>query len=160
MLMFVATLSPSSSAWLLRSSGASPTPAETAACTEPGRSRTPSTCTVPASLLRAPKTVSRISDRPAPTSPASPSTSPGRTLKVTSWNSPRRVRPSTRSSGSASGTVPRGGKTYSIERPVISRMISEVGVSLAGRPVATVRPSLSTVTRSPIVRISSSRCEM
>ena len=57
-------------------------------------------------------------------------------------------------------TFRRGGKTYSIVRPVISRMSSAVGVSLAGRPVATVRPSLSTVTRSPISRISSSRCEM
>ena len=89
-----------------------------------------------------------------------PSTSPGRTLKLTSENSPRRDRPSTRRSGAASGISARGGKTYSIERPVISRMTSVVGVSLAGSPVATVRPSLSTVTRSPIVRISSSRCEM
>ena len=42
----------------------------------------------------------------------------------------------------------------------INRMTSAVGVSFAGSPVATVRPSLSTVTRSPISRISSSRCEM
>ena len=88
MLMFVAMLSPSNSAWRLRSSGASPTPAETAACTDPGRTGTPSTSTDPLSLLRAPKTVSRISERPAPTSPAMPSTSPGRTLKLTSENSP------------------------------------------------------------------------
>ena len=45
-------------------------------------------------------------------------------------------------------------------RPVISVTTSVVGVVRAGRPVATVRPSLSTVTRSPIVRISSSRWEM
>ena len=38
MLMFVAMLSPRTSAWLFRSSGASPTPAETAASTDPGRS--------------------------------------------------------------------------------------------------------------------------
>ncbi len=41
MVMFDVTLSPRSSAWLLRSSGASPTPASTADCTEPGRSRLP-----------------------------------------------------------------------------------------------------------------------
>lgn len=39
-------------------------------------------------------------------------------------------------------------------------MTSAVGVVRAGRSRATVRPSLSTVTRSPISRISSSRCEM
>ena len=54
----------------------------------------------------------------------------------------------------------RGGKTYSIDRPVISLISSEVGVSSTASPVATVLPSLSTVMRSPIWRISSSRWEM
>ena len=58
------------------------------------------------------------------------------------------------------GVVRRSGKTYSIVRPVISVMTSRVGVSRAGSPVATVRPSLRTVIRSPISRISSSRWEM
>jgi hypothetical protein len=35
-----------------------------------------------------------------------------------------------------------------------------VGVVRASSPDATVRPSFSTVTRSPTSRISSSRCEM
>ena len=159
--MLAATESPSRSAWLLRSSGHSPTPARTAAPTDPGRRRRPPTVTVPASARRAPNTVSRISDRPAPTRPASPTTSPARTSKLTPANSPVRVSASTCSTAAApSGTPGRGGNAYSIARPVISRMISAVGVCLAGRPVATVRPSLSTVTRSPMVRISSSRCEM
>ena len=46
------------------------------------------------------------------------------------------------------------------DRPVIRRMSSRVGVSLTGRSVATLVPSLSTVMRSPIWRISSSRWEM
>ena len=118
--------------------------------------------TVPAVALRAPKMVSRISERPEPTSPASPTTSPARTSNETSSNvaaQPEaldlehdRRRPS--------ATGARGGKTYSMSRPVISRISSAVGVSATGRPVATVRPSLSTVIRSPIWRISSSRCEM
>ena len=54
----------------------------------------------------------------------------------------------------------RGGKTYSMDRPVISLINSDVLVVLASRPVATVLPSLSTVIRSPIRLISSSRCEM
>ena len=58
------------------------------------------------------------------------------------------------------GVSGRGGKTYSMERPVISWISFEVGVSATGRPVATVRPSLRTVIRSPISRISSSRWEM
>jgi hypothetical protein len=73
---------------------------------------------------------------------------------------PDRPRPSTASSGSASGTVRRSGNTYSIVRPVIRVMTSRVEVSRAGRPVATVRPSLRTVIRSPIWRISSRRWEM
>ena len=40
------------------------------------------------------------------------------------------------------------------------RPTAEVGVSLTSRPVAMVLPSLRTVMRSPIWRISSSRCEM
>jgi hypothetical protein len=45
-------------------------------------------------------------------------------------------------------------------RPVIRLTSSRVEVSRAGRFTAEVRPSFSTVTRSPISRISSNRCEM
>ena len=58
------------------------------------------------------------------------------------------------------GLFDRSGNTYSIVRPVIRLTRSLVGVVRAGRLAAVVRPSLSTVTRSPISRISSSRCEM
>ena len=54
----------------------------------------------------------------------------------------------------------RVGNTYSIARPVMSLIRSAVDVSEAESPVATVRPSLRTVTRSAIWRISSSRCVM
>ena len=52
------------------------------------------------------------------------------------------------------------GKAYSTLRPDIRRTTSEVGRGRAGSPTATVRPSFSTVTRSPMSRISSSRWEM
>ena len=42
----------------------------------------------------------------------------------------------------------------------LNRITSAVGVFFAGSPVATVCPSLSTVTRSPISRITSRRCGM
>ena len=145
----------------MRSSGARPKPEPTAARTDPLRMVFPSTVTLPADALRAPYTVSRISERPEPTSPASPTISPARTVNVTSVNSPGRDRPSTCSTGSPSVAVSScSGKTNSIDRPVISRISSAVGVSATGRLVATVRPSLRTVTRSPISRISSRRCEM
>lgn len=93
--------------------------------------------------------------------------SPGRTSKSMSANSPRRVSPRTDSSGSmaviesaAGGVFDRGGNTYSIDRPVMRRISSAVGVPRASRPDATLRPSLSTVIRSPMRRISASRCEM
>ncbi len=67
------------------------------------------------------------------------------------------------STGSAAltcGVSGRGGKTYSTLRPVISDTTSLVGVDLAGSPRATALPSFSTVTRSPMRRISSRRWEM
>jgi len=71
------------------------------------------------------------------------------------------LSPSTLSNTSpAGGSGGRGGNTYSMVRPVIRLTSSRVGVSRAGRFAAVVRPSLSTVTRSPMSRISSSRCEM
>ena len=72
-MMFVVTLSPSSSAWLLRSSGASPMPAGHGRLHRAGPQPLAVDLHGAASLLRAPKTVSRISERPAPTSPARPS---------------------------------------------------------------------------------------
>ena len=74
--------------------------------------------------------------RPAPTSPARPTISPGRTSKVTSVELPAPGQVLDRSSGGTrrpAARLERGGKTYSIERPVISRMSSEVGVVLASQ---------------------------
>ena len=99
--MFLYTASSSSSAWLFRSSGASPTPAFTAACTRPGRSSTPSTVTDPVAARRAPYTVSSTSERPEPTSPARPTISPARTVNPIPANSPGRVRSSTSSTTGA-----------------------------------------------------------
>ena len=136
-------------------------PARTAAGTDPLVRVCPSMLTEPVLGRRAPKTVSTISLRPAPTSPASPRISPGRTSKETSANSPGRPMPSTtRSGASDGGGTRRCGKAAEIVRPVIREISSDVGVVRAGRSVATVRPSLSTVSRSPMRRISSSRCEM
>jgi hypothetical protein len=90
-----------------------------------------------------------------------PTISPGCTCNEMSWNSPARLSPVTVSSGSPVGWKSRrGGNTYSIVRPVIRFTNSRVGVVVAGRFTADVRPSRSTVTWSPISRISSNRWEM
>ena len=92
-----------------------------------------------------------------------PTISPAWTCRDTSANSPERVSPVTSSSGGPAGTAAagrRGGKTYSIVRPVMRLTSSLLLVVRAGRSTADVRPSLSTVTRSPISRISSMRWEM
>ena len=138
-------------------------PARTAAGTEPGRSVLPSTGTVPA--VGAARAVDRLEDLRA-----AGADQPGQADDLAGVHGQvdvgelagAQARPRTSSTGSprSRGLAGRGGKTYSMERPVISRISSEVGVSLTSRPVATVLPSLSTVTRSPIWRISSSRCEM
>ena len=76
----------------------------------------------------------------APTSPARPTISPGRTSKATSANSPGRVSPSHRQQRldvRRRRLARRGGKTYSIDRPVIRRITSAVGVARAASPVAT-----------------------
>ena len=103
--------------------------------TEPRRSRLPSTLTVPVAAPAGAVHVSMISERPAPTRPASPTISPACTVRSTPVNTPARREvphlehrraPSARVSG-------RGGKTYSIERPVISLISSAVGVSGDGQ---------------------------
>ena len=107
--------------------------------------------------------VSSTSDRPEPTSPAMPTISPAWTVSETSLNSPAPgSAPSTceQRLAASSARAVRGGKTYSMVRPVIRLTSSRVGVVFASRLAAVVRPSLSTVTRSPISRISSRRWEM
>ena len=91
--------------------------------------------TVPASLLRAPKTVSRISERPGADEPGEPDDLAGPHAEGDVRNSPRRdeALDAQQRLGIRHG-FRRGGKTYSIERPVISRMISAVGRLLGRQP--------------------------
>ena len=70
--------------------------------------------------------------------PASPTTSPARTVKLTSSKTPaqrRGPRPRARP-GRPSGTGRPGGKTFATVRPVMSRISSGVGVSATGSPLA------------------------
>ncbi|CAM5470810.1 hypothetical protein SGRIM128S_03458 [Streptomyces griseomycini] len=86
-----------------------------------------------------------------------PTTSPACTSKLTSWNTPSRVSPSTRSSASpVSGRI--RGYCCSIDRPTMSRTSSSSGVEAGTCP--TLRPSRMTVTRSPRAAISSRWCVM
>src|SRR5690349_17555346 len=92
--------------------------------------------------LRAPYTVSRISERPDPTSPARPTTSPDRTVNETSANSPGRVRPSTSSTTSGRGSAPRGGNMYSIERPTVRAVVIGLPCPVDGNLGSPVRPPI------------------
>ena len=65
-----------------RSSGTYPTPAPTAAAVSPGGSRRPATSTSPCGRGSAPKSALSRLDRPEPTRPARPTTSPGRDRQV------------------------------------------------------------------------------
>ena len=62
--------------------------------------------------------------------------------------------------GRAAGDRDCGREDVRDRRPVMSRISSAVGVSATASPLAIERPSLSTVMRSPIWRISSRRCVM
>ena len=134
-------------------------PLAIASAGEPMRTRLPRTLISPRSAGVSPKIVRASSERPAPTSPDSPTISPARTLRSTSLT-PDAVQPTSRSSStvSPSGTV-RLGNTAASSRPTISWMSCSRLTSAISR-VAIVLPSRSTVTRSAITGSSSSRCEM
>ena len=72
-----------------------------------------------------------ISLRPAPTSPASATISPERTVKDTSWNSPSWVSPSTTSTSSPI-TASCFGNRLLTSRPTICLTIFSTVVSLIG----------------------------
>src|SRR4051794_7765419 len=141
-----------------RSSGTSPTPARIAARGEPGASGLPSTSTWPASGLSMPKIARATSLRPAPTSPARPTISPRRTSKLTSTNTPSRVRRSTLSSG-APISVSSLGKSCDSSRPTMRRTSASLVRSFVA-PSWVTSPSRRTVAVSQISKISSRRCEM
>ena len=108
---------------------------------------------VPDFLVATPKIFSSVSVRPLPSSPASPTISPLRTLKETSFSSEYcAVRLST-SSETSPGLFVFGGNWLVSSRPTIRRMISSIVISLAGL-VATHVPSRITVISSEILRIS------
>ena len=96
--------------------------------------------------------------RPEPTSPARPRISPSRSVNEASWTSGARVRPRTWSTVASRGGL-RSGNSASMRPPTMCPIRVSTGVS-AGSSVATVRPSFSTVTRSPSWRTSPSRCEI
>ena len=140
-----------------RSSGTSPMPASIAAVGDPLRSFFPFTVTEPASARSMPKMAWATSLRPAPTSPARAMISPAWTSNDTSVNTPSLVRRST-----CSTALPRSarslGKSASMSRPTIARMIDAVVSSSIGF-VRTCRPSRMTVTRWQSAKISSRRCD-
>ena len=71
---------------------------------------------------------------PDPTKPASPTISPRRSSNEMPEKTPRRVRPSARSTTSPI-SASSFGKSASSERPTISRTISPCGSSAPGRVV-------------------------
>ena len=110
---------------------------------------------VPAVAGSIPKRASPTSVRPAPISPAKPSTSPRCTSKLTSWNAPSRASPRTEMIRSPCGSSGRG-IISPISRPTISA-IAPCGVASARGLVEIRRPSRNTVTLSAISKTSSRR---
>ena len=90
--MLVAIGSRSASPVFWRSSVSSAIPASTASRGEPIAVLRPETSTSPESIGSSPKIARHSSVRPAPTSPASPTISPARSVKLMSSSFPRRVK--------------------------------------------------------------------
>src|SRR5215469_16221282 len=142
-----------------RSSGTNPTPAAIAVVGDALRSCWPRTVTEPASYLSMPKMARATSLRPEPTSPASATISPARTVNEMSVNTPSRVSRPTVSTGSPGVSPPTSGGRSASSLPTIARTRS-AAVRPARSLVSTWLPSRITVTRVQIVNTSSSRCEM
>ncbi len=135
----------------LRSSDSSATPAFNAAAVLPRRTGRPATVTVPLSRGSAPATAFAVSLRPAPSRPPSPTTSPGRTSKETSWIACRLLRPATSRTGwslrrvwSPNSVVPCR-RTSDMSRPSM-RDTSSSRDNDASSPLWTTLPSRITVT--------------
>ena len=92
----------------------------------------PRTRISPVSGGSAPKMERSSSVRPLPTSPATPTISPGRTSNEIPRRWPLRPRSLTDSRGSSPGSGRERAKTWSMSRPTMARMISSVE-SLVGR---------------------------
>ena len=90
--------------------------------------------------------------RPEPTSPPRPKISPRRTLKLTPSTAPRRLR--SRTSKTTSPTWCSGRtKMWPVVLPTMAEMTCSLVQPATGK-VATLRPSLKTVIRSAISKIS------
>ena len=100
----------------------------------------------------------RISVLPAPTSPLNPRISPALTAKLTSWKTPLLSRFLTSKTVSPIGTLSFGYTLSSVLPTIIS--ISSFCVTPSAGTVLMYSPSLRTVIRSVIFRISSRRWEI
>ena len=106
----------------------------------------------------APKIARATSERPAPTSPASPTISPARISSETPWT-PGAVRSRTLNAMGASAVgACFGGYVRATERPSIAAT-SESSVSSAAGPVRTTWPSRRIVTVSASSSTSPRKCE-
>ena len=144
----------------LRSSGSSTVPAASDARGEPVRTRRPRTSTLPPSIRCVPKIARTVSDRPEPSRPASPSTSPAWTESETSCSWLRRCRPtasrttSSRTCWLRSKLVRPSERTSATPRPSIVAITSSLVVSLIS-DVRVRRPSRRIVIRSAMANTSS-----
>src|SRR3954452_18177181 len=128
----------------------------------PVRSR-PSTSIVPRSVGRRPVIASTSSLWPLPSTPASATISPARTVRSTPWAAGRprssrtcRSRSSRIGSPAVAGTLSTRSRT---SRPTMSRA-SDSSLAPSVATVSTRLPRRSTVTRSAISSTSPSLCEM
>src|SRR5215210_1886298 len=106
-------LMPSTRPCLFRSSGTRPRPARIASVGEASGTACPSTVTRPLTRASRPNSACAISDRPAPTRPAKPSTSPRRSVNEMSRKPAGLDSPSTRSASRP--VAPHGDRVAQLE---------------------------------------------
>ncbi|CAM5412650.1 hypothetical protein SCHAM137S_03462 [Streptomyces chartreusis] len=111
-----------------------------------GRPRPP-TSTRPAETAVRPHTTSSASRCPAPCSPATPTTSPARTVNVTSASRPGTLTCASTTGGGRSTTVRVRRPGCSGRPPSIAATGSGTSISSRHTPDSATRPSRSTVTR-------------
>lgn len=160
--MCSSTVSVGTTASFTGSSGTSTAPAVIPAVGPPRPSSWPLTRTVPADVGRAPTATSHSSRCPLPATPATPTISPGWTVRVTSCSavtprSPSALTPTSSSAGGASeATVGRSAGRGATVCPTIASTSSASVIGFGSTPPSTTRPPRSTVTRSAMARTSAS----
>ncbi len=142
----------------MRSSGNSPTPAASAASMERAASGLPLIVTSPLACGSSPKIACKVSLRPAPTSPASPTISPARTASDMSRNLPGEFSPFTRRRSAPGSNDRWRGVAKRSSRPIIC-VTTRCGLVSAMRSVATCLPSRNTVMPSHSSKSSDMRCD-